>query len=208
MQTPPCMSKQDQLPPNIPGSKEQVAASVGRHSNMASHSLHAFRNEVISRLERFCDGPWWLARSAAFCVLLSLFLAFPNLKCDYHGARADATVAKIRDLDKFWRTLTPQSPEHARVVAYRITVPLIARALGVELRGCYVLHALSGVILILAMLALSFQISGDKVVATLLTAAGSSGYAVSGSFLEERANFDGIALMRKNIFPKRFSCRI
>ena len=189
------MMTQAQLPSNDAASKGQAPAGTSNSTNIAIQSLHAFRDGVISRIERSCDGPWWLARSTLFCVLLSLFFAFPNLNHTYQGSRARATVEKIQDLHKFWSNLTPQSPEHFRVVAYRITVELIAHTFGFGIRGCFALHALSGAVLIAALLTLANRIFGDKVIATLLTAAASTSYAGASAFLEVRANFDGIALL-------------
>ena len=163
------------------------------YGNLGLTGIRNVAIRVVDKLDRSLTQRYWLEAIAFFGVLTSLFLAFPSFDPDVESSRALAVKSMIHGLGEYWDGLGPHSSIHARVIAYRITVPLLARLLGLGLLGCYAIQYLAGVGLIYIVARLSYQATSDRVCTALSTLVICSTYAGSSAFVDLRPLFDGVA---------------
>ena len=148
--------------------------------------------KISCNLKSFLSDKYWAYKITLVVLLLSLFFAFPSL-----GSGNDADLSKrvlavqsqINDLETFWRTSEPTN------AMFRITVPLIAKALGLGLQGTLVLQYLTGILIFLFVALITERETGDRLTAFYLTAMVGLIYPGCAAFLEGRFYFDSFAYL-------------
>jgi len=158
-----------------------------------------FASIFISLLSRFdqwlrsrLSGKHWAVKVTFFALILSLFMASPAFDFSSNAPltkRAMAVEAQIANLVEFWETNEPTN------AMFRITVPLIARVLHLDLKGTLVLQFITGVLLFYVLAKLVERETSDRMMAFYLTALVAVTYPGTAAFLETRYYFDSFAYL-------------
>ena len=128
---------------------------------------------AVDRLERAFAGKRWKSKATLLLTLVALFFHFPSnqhIRQYMSGERLETTWTTIEGQRD--HPLTPQAHRvgsHEEKTAYRLTVPLIAKAFGLRPLGIYVLQFLLGIALIRMVLSIAFRHTGDRGMAVLFT---------------------------------------
>ena len=133
----------------------------------------AVRRGVDSFALRLTAGTQWKAKTILFVLVFSLFRAFPN----YNFLRApgvaeswEHAAMKSGNLAADMSRLFPDA-SHESKLTFRLTVPLIARALHLGTAGQLAFFAICGVLLLGCVLTLAERITGARTVAFYVTLA-------------------------------------
>ena len=161
---------------------------MGPRDRLPSLSLVAnFR----ARVGRLVSTPQWAWTLALWCVLFSLFFAFPTYTQIDH-ATFEVVHHKgevLFDQDNYGEQ------DRGFLFTFRVLVPLVGGMLNLGTAGYFVLQAVVGFLLFVVVARLVERETSDRVTATFLTLGLALTYAGSVAFLEVRANFDGTALL-------------
>jgi hypothetical protein len=131
-------------------------------------------HSAMAWLERALAGNKWMGKATVVLTLLSLFLHFPSnihLRMHLSGERLESTWTAIEQQRD--HPFTPQAHRvgsHEEKTAYRLTVPLIAKAFSLGPLGIYILQFLLGIAMIRLALAIAFRHCADRGMALLFTA--------------------------------------
>jgi len=152
---------------------------------------------ALSQLERFVKGRWWMARATVLLVLLSLFLHYPSrhhLNDHLSGITEETNWTNlIQQRDAPFTPVAHAPGSHWEKTAFRLTVPLVARALDLGPLGIYRLQVLLGILLIALVLGLAQQITRHRVHALLFTAGLVFTFAGSAAFFDTWGHRDPYA---------------
>ncbi|MGQ9733306.1 MAG: hypothetical protein ACUVX8_18775 [Candidatus Zipacnadales bacterium] len=129
-------------------------------------------------------------------VLLSLFFHFPSYDVFWTG---DYLNSWRPVLEKFNNPTMDMSSSydadsHASKLTWRLTVPLIAHFLKLDVAGALLLQFAAGVLLLYFVCGIAHEVTGNRVTSALVTLGVASIYAGTTSFAELRGIFDGVAL--------------
>uniref|UniRef100_Q01Y92 Glycosyltransferase RgtA/B/C/D-like domain-containing protein n=1 Tax=Solibacter usitatus (strain Ellin6076) TaxID=234267 RepID=Q01Y92_SOLUE len=120
--------------------------------------------------ERTTAGPRWKARVVLVVLAFSLLRAFPNYnflrEAENQGTWRDAAIKMQDPAVDMARRFPPAS--HEAKLTFRITVPLLARALHLGRSGMLALFALCGVFTLYLTLDLSYRIAHSRVAAAAI----------------------------------------
>ncbi len=152
--------------------------------------------ELVKKLDSFINKQlsrkYWALIITLYAVLLSLFLAFPSLdtfqKNVVEGTRSREVALQISDLQYYWENVT------ARNTAFRISVPVIASLLGLDVRGAYGLQVISGIFLFYFIARIVERVTNNRKISLFFTLAIAATYAGSTAFTELRSTYDAVAL--------------
>lgn len=152
------------------------------------HHLQALIGKIIS-------GKYWVHVSAAVIICTSLFLHFPSYGYVIDHLVGDSSLPEWNNvLTQRDHLLTPQEhpPEtHRAKTTFRLTVPLLARALFLDVAGLMVLSTVIGVLSVVLTLLLAHRLTNDRRMAFLFTACVTMTYAGSAAFFDVWGFFDG-----------------
>lgn len=149
---------------------------------------------MLSGMDRIATGIYWALRSALVIAMMSLFLHFPayGYLIDHLVGRSDLpewnNVLAQRD-----QLFTPQehSPEtHRAKTAFRLTVPVLAKVLRLDIVGLMALSTFIGVLDLYLSLLLAERFTNDKRQAFLFTLCLAMIYAGSAAFFDVWGFFD------------------
>jgi len=142
------------------------------------------------RMETWTQGNRWWVSVALSCTVLSLLFSFP----DYTNP-ADANIwgAFEEQIDAPFepRELSPTSHESKR--AFRLTMPVIGHLTGLGVVGLLVLQHILGFFFFGVFAGTLHRITGDKVLAWLVTLAVAFVYVGKAPFFDKVGWFDGVA---------------
>lgn len=151
-----------------------------------------FLNQFNSKVRSWLSGKYWAEKVTVIVLIVSLFMAFPGFNASYEAPltrRALAVQAQIASLDEFWKTSPPTNS------MFRITVPLIASALHLNLQGTLVLQFLTGIIIFYVVARLIEMETSDRLMAFYVTLLVGVVYPGTAAFLENRFYFDSFAYL-------------
>ena len=127
----------------------------------------ALAERVRSVVERSVDGPRWKTRAVLVVFAFSLFRAFPNYNFLRTAENQDTwkyAAIKVNDPTADMARRFPPA-QHEAKLTFRLTVPLIARALRLGRDGQLVFFALCGILTLWLTLDLAHRITQDRLAA-------------------------------------------
>lgn len=154
--------------------------------------LNTISGDIYHILENGLTGKNWAIKTTLFASIISLFFAFPSYQSmiDYlQSGRAVQVSLQIKDLISFWQVYNGEN------TVFRLTVPLIASFLGLDIMGAYILQFAAGIALFYFTARFIERETQDRVIAFLLSIATACMFAGSTSFVEFRATYDGVAIL-------------
>ena len=154
----------------------------------------AASTRLLTVAERWTQRRWWAARTTALTVVVSLVVAFPSYN-DLDTSDPTWVGLRFRAAHGLFDHAGLSTSSRAYELTFRVTVPLLAKVLHLgSTAGFLAIQAAGGVALILMVALLMERITGDRVVATLVTLALASTWIGACGFCELRGNFDAVAL--------------
>ena len=142
--------------------------------------------------ERVTSGKYWAIKVTIFVLMASLFMTFPSfqsLSDNLYRGRAVDVAMQIDNLQLYWAT------HNATNAIFRITVPLIARALGLNVFGTYLMQFLSGILIFLLSALIVERETKNRTIAFFITLLIGFTYAGIAAFVETRAYYDSVAFL-------------
>ena len=154
--------------------------------------IKTFLRKLLSLAERLTSGKSWAIKVTILVFSASLFMSFPSyegLADNLKSGRALDVALQIENLQLFWQT------RNATNAIFRITVPLIAKLMGLDVFGAYIIQFVSG-ILIFALSALIVEReTKNRTTAFLITLLIGFIYAGIAAFVETRSYYDSVAFL-------------
>jgi hypothetical protein len=143
------------------------------------------------------SGPLWKVKALLAVLVLSLFRSFPSyeaLQTLFVESTWSHTFLQIDNLICDMGRLFPPG-SHESKMTFRLTVPLLARLLGLNETGTLILSAIAGIVLLYVSLALLDKITTSKESALFIGLAIACAWAGQTGFHELRGGFyDAVAL--------------
>jgi hypothetical protein len=164
---------------------------------MILESVRVFYDRVIRIAEWIVAGRFATAKIALVSLAVGLFFSFPN---HYGLSDKEAGQSWVGVLEKcedpFLDMTTRYDPSvHESKLNFRLTVPIVAKLLGLGRRGILALHAISDVLLLWVCASLFARITSDRVSALFMTVGVASTWAGITGIVEFRGMFDVEALL-------------
>jgi hypothetical protein len=149
----------------------------------------------FQKCERFTRNKYWILWLALISSLLAVFFAFPN----YAGVSNDPTTvnaweAIFTQIEHPFENHTYEAVSHQSKLAFRLSIPLLAKTLHLSVTGIICLQYAFGVFLFYFSSKVILQITKDSLTTLLVTLSLAFIYSGKVSFLDLRGVFDGIAL--------------
>lgn len=151
----------------------------------------------ITWLEHLTSGKRWVLKATALLFALSMFFHFPSY--NYLTGYLNGTELNPRwdafkqQRDHPFTPVTHKVGSHQEKIAFRLTVPCMARIAQLGPVGVYAVQVVLGLIMIAMVLSLCERITGDRT-ASLLCAGGIVfTYAGSAAFFDVWGLFDAFA---------------
>ncbi|MGC4056190.1 MAG: hypothetical protein QM757_45880 [Paludibaculum sp.] len=172
------------------------APQIRQLANLEGWLLHV--QALLSRsLDAAATGRRWKVRALLTVLALVLFRAFPAydaLQTSFVQQKwHDALVKAGKPLADMGKLYPPES--HESKLTFRLTVPLVARALHLGMAGVLVLHALLGIALLGLVVHLVHEITGSRQAAMLMSLAVGCAWPGQAAFHELRGGYyDAAAL--------------
>jgi hypothetical protein len=165
---------------------------------MVYASLITFYDSTIRLAERIVAGRFATVRITLCALAIGLFFSFPNFSKSYDESRHTRSwdiILQKRDYP--FKDVVPQlNPiSHESKLNFRLTVPILAKLLGLGRPGIYTLQLACGVIQLWATACIALRLTNDRVTSLLVTLEVASTWAGTTSFVEYRGIFDGVALL-------------
>ncbi len=138
------------------------------------------------------SNKYWAVIIVLTTLVISLFASFPSYQSFNEILTENRPVEvsqQISNLGSYWNT------NIGRNTAFRITVPIIANLLRLNLTGTYILQFLAGILIFYLVARIAERESGSRVVAFFITLSVGGIYAGVSSFWEFRSKYDGIAIL-------------
>ncbi|MGA2601003.1 MAG: hypothetical protein ABSH09_28900 [Bryobacteraceae bacterium] len=143
------------------------------------------------------SGPHWKVKALLAVLVLSLLRAFPSyeaLKTPFVESTWSHTFLQIDNLICDMGRLFPPG-SHESKMTFRLTVPLLARLLGLNETGILILSAIAGIVLLYVSLVLLYKITKSKESALFICLTIACAWAGQTGFQELRGGFyDSVAL--------------
>lgn len=156
------------------------------------NTLKNKRNSLYFWLNKSLEGKHWALKIMFISLFLSLLLAFPSYEImgqQLSKGRSQDLALQIQDLVLFWRN------GQASNRMFRITVPVIAKLLGLNLIGTYILQFVSGVLIFLLTALIIERETKSRLISFFVTVLVGAIYAGISGFVETRLYFDSVALL-------------
>ncbi len=160
---------------------------------MLEHALVKIYNSIIVKCETFTNKKNWILITTVLLPLIVFFFAFPSYE-GLQGEFVSSWNAVLNQVQDPFVHHVYDSNSHNSKLLFRITMPLIAHVLHLNVIGILVVQAIFGTLLFYFAIRLFERITRDKVTALLLTLSLTFTYAGRVSFTEIRGMFDGLAL--------------
>src|ERR1035437_1651913 len=136
---------------------------------MLFYFLRSKKLQFFSWLERFTGSSNWKIKITLLSIVLSLFFAFPSYQTYRAGKFDDKWDAVTTQISAPFQQRDYSAQSHFSKLAFRLTVPVIANVLHLQRLGCFVIDYLFFILMFYLLLLLSFQITQDRIAATLIT---------------------------------------
>jgi hypothetical protein len=149
---------------------------------------------LLSRLGAFTDRRHWIAWTVALACGISLIAAFPSYdQLSTPGSKLSWHAILVQ-VEHPLTSRQYAAKSHESKLAFRLTVPVVGHVLGLGRTGLLILQGLAGLALLAVAAALLARLTGDRVIAALLTIATASTWAGATAFVDLRGIFDSVAL--------------
>jgi len=162
-------------------------------------AIHYWRNvtrRLLAALDRQLQKPWWKCRAVILSWIVATFFCSPSayefLRTDWRENQ-QAAVQKIEHPFRDMSDYPPESTQSKRT--FRITVPLIAHLLGLDIIWVYVLQWICGFLLLAVTVRMVHEWFQDRLTAFLATLYLAAVYPGSAAFLEYWSLFDAFAYL-------------
>ena len=111
-------------------------------------------------------GRFWLLKVILFATFLSLFISFPSYdQINFSSGRWIVVKEQINDPFVLLKT-SPSGSENS--LAFRIFIPILANLFKLSPTECCILQFFNGILLFYLVLIISFKLTNDKLLASLL----------------------------------------
>ena len=132
-----------------------------------------FLSPFFVALDRFTHGPNWRIRTVLVCFFCVALFQFPDYKSLYacavtHSEHSDAYENFVRQTAHPLQAQHTGSGSHESNMVFRITLPLLAHVLHLNIFGVLALQLLVGLVMLWALLTLVERITQDRPTALLL----------------------------------------
>jgi len=154
--------------------------------------LATLRINIIEILEAFINGKHWVIKITMVVFVAALFMAFPSyetLADTLNSGRALDVAMQIEDLRIFWETRNETN------AVFRITVPLIAKILGLNVFGAYIIQFISGILIFTLTAVIVERETKNRTTAFIITLLIGFTYGGISAFVELRAYYDAVAIL-------------
>jgi hypothetical protein len=158
-----------------------------------------YSERIVSWAERFTQSSFWRIKAAISCTLIAMTLAFPSydmLTQFVPPPKGSSSEGLHHQLRKPFKPIPKQyfnlAAGHLEKRAFRITIPIIASVLGLDLIGCLALQHIAGFLFFYVLLLNVGRFCKDNVMA-LFTAVGFSLVFVGVWCFNDYFCFDGFA---------------
>ncbi|RZJ93314.1 MAG: hypothetical protein EOO60_04890 [Hymenobacter sp.] len=136
-------------------------------------SLAVYLSPFYQKLAAFTQGPRWRLKVLGVCVVCVLLFQFPELQFLYHYAVAhtepnNTYATFVQQVANPWINHSTEANSHESKMVFRLTVPLLARLLHLNVFGVLGLQAILGLAMLWALLTLIERITQDRLTASLL----------------------------------------
>jgi hypothetical protein len=155
-------------------------------------NINLASNQFTDWCELRLSNKYWPLIIVLSTLIISLFFSFPSYQSFEQILKENRPVEvtqQISNLPSYWQT------NNGRNTVFRITVPIIAGLVGLDIKGAYGLQFLSGILLFYFVARIAERESKSRVIALFITLSVGGIYAGITSFWEFRATYDGIALL-------------
>lgn len=123
---------------------------------------------VFSIIEKHLSSKYWKIKIIVFSVFLSLFFASPAYDLFFIGEGSKYWSEVMKQIDDPFQPRDYDPDSHASKLAFRLTPPLIAHFLGLNIVGCLIMQFIAFATLFYFVLQLTYKITQDTVATTLL----------------------------------------
>ena len=152
-------------------------------------SLAVYLSPFYQWVATFTQGPRWRLKTVALCFVCVLLFQFPELQFLYHYAVTHTEinytyVAFAKQVADPWVNHNIDADSHESKMIFRLTVPLLARLLHLNVFGILGLQVILGLVMLWALLTLLERITQDRPTAFLLVL-GSCFTYYGGAFLHD-----------------------
>lgn len=135
---------------------------------MLSDLFKQFSEDVFSTIEKHLSSKYWKIKIIVFSVFLSLFFASPAYDLFFIGEGSKYWSEVMKQIDDPFQPRDYDPDSHASKLAFRLTPPLIAHFLGLNIVGCLIMQFIAFATLFYFVLQLTYKITQDTVATTLL----------------------------------------
>jgi len=162
---------------------------------MITTYIQSFIQSTIGVSEKFTNNKHWMIWMSLLCSVCVIFFSYPNYNCIYNDAYiVDAWNAIMTQVKHPFQQHEYIDVSHQSKIAFRLSVPLIAKILHLSVFGIICLQYIFGILLFYISAKVIKEITKDNFTTFILTLSLSLIYAGKVSFLELRGAFDGFAL--------------
>lgn len=168
---------------------------------MISNYLNSIHEYLKSKLGWVEDGKYWILKSVLFCVIISFVFTFPTFYSSFFSCIPNQLdegklhllkqIESPFDINIFKNV--PVETHHSKRV-FRLTVPLMAKTLHLNIAGIYVLQLILGILGLAIFLILIQRFLKDRFLSFLTLLCFTSIFAGKIWYLQYAVLFDGISI--------------
>lgn len=152
-------------------------------------SIAAYLSPFYQALTTFTQGPKWRIKTVFLCFICVLLFQFPELQFLYHYAVSHTEENAVystftQQVANPWVNHGAEAYSHQSKMVFRLTVPLLARVLHLNVFGILALQVGLGLVMLWALLTLIEHLTQDRVTALLLVVGACFTY-YGGAFLHD-----------------------
>lgn len=160
---------------------------------MIKDFIDSFENSIYKKVENFTTKKHWILFLTCSLPIVVLFFSFPSYD-RLHLEFSHLWQAILDQIDNPFEQRYYDPFSHEAKIKFRLTVPLIAKFLNLNIIGVLVFQAIIGLLLFFFSIKFFVRITQDNISAFLLSLTLSMIWAGKTSFIDIRGMFDGIAI--------------
>ncbi len=143
---------------------------------------------IQTKLHLFAYSKQWKLKTVVLCLFLSLFLSTPKYLYFYNylsgNVVADKYEALKKQIDHPFLPVYYGPASHESKMAFRLTIPVFAHVMHLNILGIYIIQFILGVISIYLFLLLILSITQNRELSVLLTIAFATSYSGTSAFID------------------------
>ncbi len=149
---------------------------------------------VTHVIERFVNGSYWQLKLLGLCLLLVFVQVTPFFNFQYFGEGSSWSTI-LGQADQLLVPVREAPGSHGANKVFRLTVPILAKLLGLNSVGLYVSQVLCGIALLSLLIRTAHRILNDRVATTLFMTAFTGCYASYSAFYDVFGRIDAFGYL-------------